>query len=159
MNDWRSPISSPKSIPSGSPTLVASARRAGVHVFGNEPPPAVRIQIEQLRGRLETFAGKHAAEVANGWRIVEVEQAIDEDGGQLDVDGEPFRITGRIDRIDVNDRTGSWRLLDYKTGDTAERSRQDASQKTGNGSTCNFRSTGISLNSVEAPTTPALDTC
>jgi ATP-dependent helicase/DNAse subunit B len=58
-------------------------------------------------------------EVVNGWRITEVEQDIDEGAGQLDVDGEPFRITGRIDRIDINDKTGSWRLLDYKTGDTA----------------------------------------
>jgi ATP-dependent helicase/nuclease subunit B len=89
-------------------------------VFGNDPAPAVRIQIEQLRGRLEAFSRKHAAEVANGWRIAEVEQAIDDEAGAFEVDGEPFRITGRIDRIDLNDKTSSWRLLDYKTGDTAK---------------------------------------
>ena len=88
-------------------------------VFGDDPAPAVRIQIEQLRHRLLTLAAVQAAEVANGWRTIAVEQAIDETAGLLGVDGAPFRITGRIDRIDVNERTGAWRLLDYKTGDTA----------------------------------------
>jgi hypothetical protein len=37
-------------------------------------------------------------------------------GVPFDVDGTPFFLHGRIDRIDHNPSTGEWAVLDYKTG-------------------------------------------
>lgn len=88
--------------------------------FSEQPPPAVLIQVEHIRSRLQKFAEVQARDVAAGWRIEKVETKIEEASGRLDVDGEPFAITGRIDRIDVNVQTGAWRILDYKTGDSAD---------------------------------------
>jgi len=83
--------------------------------FGPAPPPAVRVQLEQLRRRLGAFARWQAEEWANGWtverRYLEVPLRA-----TLEVDGEPFVVTGRIDRIDQHG-DGTWRLLDYKTGE------------------------------------------
>jgi ATP-dependent helicase/nuclease subunit B len=85
-----------------------------------DPPSAASIQVEQIRERLKRFAEIHARDVAEGWRIQGVETKIEEAAGGLDVDGIPFTVTGRIDRIDVNERIGAWRILDYKTGDSAD---------------------------------------
>jgi len=76
---------------------------------------AVRLQVEQLRDRLRAFAEAQAADAAAGWRIVAhgTERQL---RVTLDVDGEPFTVTGRVDRIDHHDTHG-YRVLDYKTGD------------------------------------------
>ena len=39
---------------------------------------------------------------------------------QLDVDGEPITLIGRIDRIDYHEQLGALRIIDYKTADQAE---------------------------------------
>lgn len=84
--------------------------------FGKEPRAAVRIQVEQLRQRLERFADTQAQLIQDGWRIQHVEEEL---RAEIIVDGEPFTIKGKIDRIDRHDTLG-WRVYDYKTGDTAK---------------------------------------
>jgi len=90
--------------------------RAVQERFGRHPVPAVRIQTEQLRVRLGRFARWQADRVAQGWRVMCVEQQSDP-GVPFEVDGEPILLRGKIDRIDHNEETGAWAVLDYKTGD------------------------------------------
>lgn len=96
--------------------LDASARQR----FGNRPGAALRVQIEQLRLRLGAFARWQASQASAGWRIERAEQSFDKQPGQLDVDGKPMLLTGRIDRIDVHEATGQRRILDYKTSDAGD---------------------------------------
>lgn len=92
--------------------------RYAAESYGSQPLPAVLVQIEQLRWRLRAFAERQAAWAAQGWRIEYVETANEyEQGASLVVDGQPFLITGRIDRIDVHQVTGERAILDYKTSD------------------------------------------
>lgn len=84
--------------------------------FGNTPRAAIALQREQLRDRLTAWAQWQAGEAAKGWSIVP-EHAEHRLTASLDVDGEPFEIVGRIDRIDYHAEHG-WRVVDYKTGDT-----------------------------------------
>jgi len=97
--------------------------------FGREPAPAVLLQREQLRFRLDTFAYEQARSASEGWRILEehIEVKVRTD---LTVDGEPFTVRGKIDRIDEHPELG-YRLLDYKTGDTKK--TPDATHRSGRG--------------------------
>jgi ATP-dependent helicase/nuclease subunit B len=96
--------------------------------FGTGAQPAVYIQIEQLRRRLRAFAEWHAAWVSAGWVVAAVEGGVPSASEQasplvaattLHVDGEPFEVRGRIDRIDHHPVSGRWAIFDYKTSDTA----------------------------------------
>lgn len=91
------------------------SRRFGTHVR-----TAVRLQLEQLRMRLRAFARWHAGRIAAGWHVVGVECRTTDEGVPFTTDGTPIRLTGRIDRIDYNERTRRWAVFDYKTGDRAE---------------------------------------
>ncbi len=81
--------------------------------FGPERLPAVEIQLYQARRRLQSFARWQAAHAAEGWRIEWVEADLE---ATVEVDGEPFTLHGRVDRIDVHPDLGCL-VLDYKTGD------------------------------------------
>ncbi len=101
--------------------LLESLDAAGKERYGSElRRPAVRLQFEQARVRLRAFAVHQTDGVRNGWRIVYAE---DEDKDILScpfaVDDGNIDLIGRIDRIDIHDKTGALRILDYKTGDTA----------------------------------------
>jgi ATP-dependent helicase/nuclease subunit B len=97
-------------------------------VFGRDQRrPAIRLQLEQARLRLDAFAARQAELVQEGWRIIYVEDDADdeEDRNQLIT---PFpaketlvELTGRIDRIDLHEGRGVLRVLDYKTADNAEK--------------------------------------
>ena len=80
--------------------------------FGAKPSPAVRIQVEAAKVRLRSFAQVQAAEFAKGWRIISVERKL-EVGEMLGIG--PLPLSGKIDRIERNEITGAWRVLDYKT--------------------------------------------
>ena len=82
---------------------------------GELPRVAVRLQLEQLRRRLRSFAAWQAAQARAGWTIDPelVEVRVE---ATLDVDGSPFVVTGRIDRVDRHP-TGGSRLLDYKSAE------------------------------------------
>ena len=96
--------------------------------FGQHPPATVLVQREQLHRRFDAWAHCQAQLVHEGWRIVpehtEVKLKI-----PFEVDGLPFTITGRIDRIDCHPQLG-WRILDYKTSDTAKTPEQTHRQGT-----------------------------
>jgi ATP-dependent helicase/nuclease subunit B len=96
--------------------LQSSLERCVQSQFGNHSLPPVPMQMSQLERRLDRFAEIQAAWVADGWRIQHTEVA---GKGELIVDGQPFEIRGRIDRVDVNENTGEWAILDYKSSDTA----------------------------------------
>ena len=87
---------------------------AALSLFGPNPSPAVRIQIEGARARLRAFARVQAEQFALGWRIVATEKKLESDGDNPLTLG-PLKISGKIDRIETNILTGSWRILDYKT--------------------------------------------
>ena len=86
--------------------------------FGVNAMPAVELQAEQLKTRLRAFAQKQATWAAQGWKIAAVECQPEGDGVPFEVDGTPFFLRGRIDRIDHNSAQGEWAVLDYKTGNS-----------------------------------------
>ncbi len=88
--------------------------------FGEEPLPAVRVQVEMLRLRLEKFAEIQAQRRGEGWKIHQSELAFKEGDVIFEADDGPISLLGRIDRIDVNERTGEVAVLDYKSSDSAK---------------------------------------
>lgn len=98
--------------------LLESLSQLVCEIFGENPRAAVAVQVEQLRRRLQTLARVQAERAAAGWRIVYTEVPADETVCVIDVDGQPFTLTGRIDRIDFHESSGAWAIWDYKTSDT-----------------------------------------
>jgi hypothetical protein len=86
--------------------------------FGPRVLSAVRLQVEQLRYRLEHLARRQAEHARAGWRIHAVEHVVE--GFALEVDGLPALFRGRIDRIDRHTLTGAWWIVDYKTGERGD---------------------------------------
>lgn len=74
---------------------------------------ALRVQLESGLARLQAAARVEAEERARGWRIVDCERKW-----ELALPG--VTIRGRIDRIDRNELTGEYRLIDYKTQDAGK---------------------------------------
>ncbi len=98
--------------------------------FGEHTRPAVRVQVELLRARLDALAEWQAGWSAQGWRIVHVESAPPAgEEATFEVDGVAITLHGRIDRIDHNARTGEWVVLDYKTGDTLKSPKETHQSK------------------------------
>ena len=83
------------------------ARRAAEQ-FGKQPRPTVQVQLAQLRLRLDKFAEKQAEWRSFGWTIIRTE--LFEENGSINVDGEDFRLVGRIDRIDHRVKDGGRRV-------------------------------------------------
>ena len=80
--------------------------------YGAELSLPVLVQLESARQRLSKAAEMQDIERAEGWVIIAVEKKI-----EIECDG--VVISGRIDRIEKNEKTGRIRVLDYKTSDTA----------------------------------------
>jgi ATP-dependent helicase/DNAse subunit B len=78
----------------------------------------VAVQIQQLRRRLHAFADQQIYRNEQGWRIVRSEVEVTAGNCIFDVDGQPFFLTGRIDRIDQHEVSGDWAIWDYKTSDS-----------------------------------------
>lgn len=85
--------------------------------FGGSRLPAVKIQIEQLRLRFDRFAKRQSTQRAAGWQIVSTEEMLEHD---FDVDGTPFRIRGKIDRVDQHEITNQIAVWDYKSSDKGD---------------------------------------
>jgi ATP-dependent helicase/nuclease subunit B len=83
-------------------------------LFGSSPSPAVRVQIAAAQIRLRSFARVQAEQFAAGWRIVSAERKLEADAKNPFQVG-PLNLSGKIDRIEKNELTGEWRVLDYKT--------------------------------------------
>ncbi|TVR58303.1 MAG: hypothetical protein EA422_16320 [Gemmatimonadales bacterium] len=112
--------------------------------FGRHAHPAVRLQGEQIRGRLHAFASWQAERSREGWILAQVEagppllpeserRGPTERGRLFPVDGEPFYLSGRIDRVDHHPETGAWCLLDYKTSKKARTPDQVHRKRQGRG--------------------------
>ncbi len=84
--------------------------------FGSELSLPLLVQVQSARQRLATVARLQAAERAAGWVIQHTEWKLPV--GKLAVGG--IEISGTIDRIERHEATGAWRVLDYKTSETAK---------------------------------------
>ena len=116
--------------------LVASLDDRSRQVFGSQPLPAVRVQLQQARERLRRLAKQQASHRRDGWEIVFAEDE-DDRGDRMSCDfptsnGESIRLVGRVDRIDRHPEFGL-AVLDYKTSDagTAPRSAHVRSRPPG----------------------------
>ena len=83
--------------------------------FGKRPRAQVRLQLENLRGRISAVAGVQAQHRALGWKISAAEKRF-----ETEICGKPF--AGIFDRIDINENDGSVLVLDYKTYDKTAKS-------------------------------------
>ena len=92
--------------------------------FGQRRPATLELQLQHAERRLWHFAEIQAAEADAGWRVVHSEWSPRDEGGRKS--REPFTVTadrrqltlrGRIDRVERNERSGAWRVLDYKSGE------------------------------------------
>jgi hypothetical protein len=88
--------------------------------FGADPSPALRIQLAQAEHRLRAFARQQASWRRQGWRIIHTERTVTTAQTPWDQKELPMRLRGRIDRIDQQDGTGRWAVLDYKSSDRGE---------------------------------------
>lgn len=93
--------------------LVEEFDRAAAERFGEAPSVPLVAQLESARQRLRWAAKAQAQLRAEGWVIHAVERKF-----ELGIGG--LKIRGRIDRIDRHEATGAWRVIDYKTSDTAK---------------------------------------
>ncbi len=92
--------------------------------FNELSSPFVRVQIEQIRSRLDAFARWQALWRRSGRQIKFVEAAPRSGSIAFDVGGgRPVEIFGRLDRIDYDPRENRWFVFDYKTFDTAKEGR------------------------------------
>lgn len=92
--------------------------------FGQPIAPAVALQIEQIRIRLNAFASRQAKWRAQGWQIRYTEVPRNKEPIPFRVDDHTAMLTGRIDRIDFHAETGRWAIWDYKTSDSADTPRK-----------------------------------
>ena len=96
--------------------LAAWIRTKVAQLYGKNPKAGIRLQVDIAIERLDSAIEWHLADRAQGWILQEAEWNFPKDT-QIDVDGIPHGISGRIDRIDRNNKTGVWRIIDYKSGD------------------------------------------
>lgn len=87
--------------------------------------PAFAVQLEQLRLRLNAFAGWQADWRSQGWEIVHTEKEHGEDKEELkkahlEVDKSNVELLGRIDRIDFHPGRKEVIVFDYKSADEAK---------------------------------------
>jgi ATP-dependent helicase/nuclease subunit B len=109
-----------ESDPTAIERLVLGHLDASVYqLFGPSPSPAVCVQVEAARVRMKGFARVQAEQYAAGWRIVSVERKLNSEGENT-LDTGPLKLSGKIDRIECNESTGAWRVMDYKTFAKAE---------------------------------------
>lgn len=87
--------------------------REVLHLFGSQPSPAVRVQIEAVKVRLRAFARVQACSFSEGWRIIEAEKKIDAKAPDPVRLG-PLSLSAQIDRIEEHPEFGL-RIVDYKS--------------------------------------------
>jgi hypothetical protein len=100
--------------------LGAALDEAVTRRLGTSLTPAVALQVYQARARLRAFARWQARRVAEDWYIMDHGAEVDAQAA-MDVDGEPFEVYGRIDRIEHNARTGEYAIFDYKSADALDK--------------------------------------
>lgn len=93
-------------------------QRRALAQFGRTRSATVSVQLRMIESRLDAFAEWQAENAKEGWKIAYSEQELT-CADFADSLGRPVRLKGRIDRIDKHSKTGEWRILDYKTSETA----------------------------------------
>ena len=113
--------------------LQAELNRLAKERFRKEPKAAVGWQLELAGERLKAFARVQARERAAGWRIILTEdEGVKKNPAEIslqDSQGRSLTVYGRPDRMDRNEQTGRWRIVDIKTSATPkppERAHQQA---------------------------------
>ncbi len=88
---------------------------------------SVRVQIELVRRRLRRLATLQAEQAKSGWRVHAIEMSFEKPPAREGAVSSPriggeagLYLTGRIDRVDVNESTGEFRALDYKSAADAD---------------------------------------
>ena len=91
--------------------------------LGPSPLAAAQVQVSQIKRRLKFFAAEQAKLVDEGWSIHYSESNEKDETTHFvwNVDDHDVRVCGRIDRIDVHAETGTFRVIDYKTSDTGDK--------------------------------------
>ncbi|MCA9064729.1 MAG: PD-(D/E)XK nuclease family protein [Planctomycetaceae bacterium] len=110
--------------------LLNELKSRAIRRFGRTRSATVTVQLQMAEARLSAFASRQAEQAQQGWRIHRTEEQLTCDDF-TDLYGRRIALKGRVDRIDRHHRTGEWRVLDYKTGDTTdspERSHQKKEQ-------------------------------
>ena len=101
--------------------------------FGTAIPAIVWMQGESVKRRLAQFAPVQAARRAAGWRIVAAERKMELEYPFPRPDGSTgvTRFHGKCDRIDFDEATGTWCVIDYKTWDSAEKAQSFEKRRDG----------------------------
>lgn len=88
---------------------------------------SVRVQVELVRRRLRRLATLQAEQAKSGWRVHAIEMSFEKPPAREGAVPSPriggeagLFLTGRIDRVDVNESTGEFRALDYKSAADAD---------------------------------------
>ena len=92
--------------------------------FGTAVPVIVAMQAESVKRRLANFARIQVGRYREGWRIRAAEQKLETKLGHT-------VFNGKCDRIDFNESTGKWCVIDYKTWDKADRALAYEEKKDG----------------------------
>ena len=100
--------------------LLNELQKLAVTRFGVDRSATVAVQLKMLESRFQKFAEWQAAAVQEGWRIVHTEADLRYDQFK-DIRDRPVALIGRIDRIDQNIHSREWRVLDYKTSESADK--------------------------------------
>ena len=103
--------------------FLEDAVRKRLKAFGDDLPAVIELQGEAAIARLRAFAPLQAARRAEGWRIVAAEQSL-----ACTLRDCPTLIRGKVDRIDVNERTGEIAIIDYKTWRRADQEKYESVQ-------------------------------
>ncbi|MCR9201816.1 MAG: PD-(D/E)XK nuclease family protein [Planctomycetaceae bacterium] len=88
--------------------------------FGRNHSATVAVQLQMMQNRLSAFAHWQASTAKEGWRIRYTEEDL-KYPEFTDALGRSVTLAGRVDRIDQHERTGHWRVLDYKTSERADK--------------------------------------
>jgi RecB family exonuclease len=100
--------------------LLKAARQLAFKKYGRTHSATVAVQLQMVENRLSAFAEWQAQSAAEGWRIKHTEESLKFQDFR-DVQGRRVVLSGRVDRIDHNKFTNSWRVLDYKTSEKADK--------------------------------------
>ncbi|MCA9037251.1 MAG: PD-(D/E)XK nuclease family protein [Planctomycetaceae bacterium] len=107
--------------------LLTELQKVAAVRFGRDRSATVVVQLKMLENRLQKFAEWQAGTAKEGWRIVRTEARL-EYSHFRDSKDRPVKLIGRIDRIDQHQTTRAWRVLDYKTSESAL--KPDATHRT-----------------------------
>lgn len=100
--------------------LLKSLNTYATKRFGRNHSATVAVQLQMMQSRLSAFARWQADNAKEGWRIRYIEEDLKYPEFR-DSEGRSVVLAGRVDRIDQHERTGHWRVLDYKTSERADK--------------------------------------